>query len=212
MEALAGAARVVATTVGPYRRYGLPLVEACANAGTDYADLTGEVLFMRDTIDRFHAVAERTGARIVHNCGFDSIPSDIGTLLLHEAAGEELTDTTLVVRAMKGGPSGGTIASMTGQIDEMKSAPELGKVANDPYALSPDRSAEPDLGSERDIRTPVHDDELGMWLGPFVMAAVNTRVVRRSNALQGWAYGRRFRYREATGAGTGPSPARRRPG
>jgi short subunit dehydrogenase-like uncharacterized protein len=203
MRALAESTRVVATTVGPYRRYGIPLVDACASAGTHYADLTGEVLFMRDTIDRFHETAERTGARIVHNCGFDSIPSDIGTLLLHEAAGEELEDTTYVVRALKGGPSGGTLASLMGQIDDMKSSRELARLANDPYALSPDRSAEPDLGREGDIRGPVHDDELGTWLGPFVMAAINTRVVRRSNALQDWAYGRRFRYREATGLGDG---------
>ncbi|MDQ3742079.1 MAG: saccharopine dehydrogenase NADP-binding domain-containing protein [Actinomycetota bacterium] len=204
MKRLAGEARVVATTVGPYQRYGMPLVEACANAGTHYADLTGEVLFMRETIERCHAPAEKSGARIVHNCGFDSIPSDIGTLLLHREAGEELTDTTLVVRAMKGGPSGGTIASMTGQIDQMRSDRSLAKAAADPYALSPDREREPtDLGGERDIRGPVHDDDLGIWLGPFVMAAVNTRVVRRSNALQDYAYGRRFRYREATATGAG---------
>jgi short subunit dehydrogenase-like uncharacterized protein len=203
MRALAEQCRVVATTVGPYRRYGMPLVEACANAGTHYADLTGEILFMRETIDRFHAVAERSGARIVHNCGFDSIPSDLGVLLLHRAAGEQLEDTTLLVRAMKGGPSGGTLASMTGQIDDMRSSPELARVVRDPYALSPDRGAEPDLGRESDLRGPVHDDELGLWLAPFVMATINTRVVRRSNALQDWAYGPRFRYREATAMGSG---------
>ncbi|HEX8121793.1 MAG TPA: saccharopine dehydrogenase NADP-binding domain-containing protein [Solirubrobacteraceae bacterium] len=205
MKTLAESAKVVATTVGPYAKYGLPLVEACAKAGTHYADLTGEVLFMRETIDRFHDVAAQSGARIVHNCGFDSIPSDIGVLLLHEAAQEDLEDTTLVVRAMKGGPSGGTLASMTGQIDQMKSSPELKKVAGDPYALSPARDAEPDLGRESDILLPVHDDDLDQWLGPFVMAGVNTRVVRRSNALQEWAYGRRFRYREAMGMGAGPA-------
>ena len=203
LRALAESVEVVATTVGPYRKYGMGLVEACADTGTAYADLTGETLFMRETIDRFHATAERNGARIVHNCGFDSIPSDIGTFLLHQAAGEELEDTTLVVRAMKGGPSGGTIDSMKGQIDEMRKEGSLRKVAADPYALSPDRAAEPDLGNEADIQLPVYDDALGMWLGPFVMAGVNTRVVRRSNALQGHAYGRRFRYREATGMGDG---------
>ncbi|HEX8084921.1 MAG TPA: saccharopine dehydrogenase NADP-binding domain-containing protein [Solirubrobacteraceae bacterium] len=200
---LAESVKVVATTVGPYAKYGMPLVEACADTGTSYADLTGETLFMRQTIDRFHAVAERTGARIVHNCGFDSIPSDIGTFLLHEAAGEELEDTTLVVRAMKGAPSGGTIDSMRGQLDQIKADRSLRRLAADPYALSPDRDAEPQLGNEADIQMPVHDDDLGMWLGPFVMAGVNTRVVRRSNALQGWAYGRRFRYREAMGMGDG---------
>ena len=203
MKRLAESTRVVATTVGPYRKYGMPLAEACAAAGTHYADLTGEVLFIRETVERVHPVAEKSGARIVHNCGFDSIPSDLGVFLLHEAAGEDLEDTTLVVQALKGGPSGGTLASMTGMIDEIKSSPEQKKIAYDPYALSPDRSAEPDLGSERDIMAPVHDQDLDIWLAPFVMAAINTRVVRRSNALQGHAYGKRFRYREATGMGAG---------
>jgi short subunit dehydrogenase-like uncharacterized protein len=152
-------------------------------------------------------VAQGTGARIVHNCGFDSIPSDLGVLLLHEAAradgAGELEDTTLVVRSMKGGASGGTIASMKGQLDDMRAAPELRRLVEDPYALSPDRPAEPDLDGEADLRGPVHDEALGMWLAPFVMASINTRVVRRSNALQDWAYGRRLRYREAMGMGTG---------
>ena len=207
MRALAESTSVVATTVGPYLRYGLPLVEACAAAGIAYADLTGEVLFMRETTSRFHESAQRSGARIVHSCGFDSIPSDLGVLLLHEAARDDgagqLEDTTLVVRAMKGGASGGTIASATAQVDEMRADPGLRKVVNDPYSLSPDRANEPELGRQRDVGGPVHDDELGVWLGPFVMAVVNTRVVRRSNALQGWAYGRRFRYREATATGAG---------
>jgi short subunit dehydrogenase-like uncharacterized protein len=202
MKSLAQSCRVVATTVGPYAKYGMPLVEACAAAGTHYADLTGEVLFMRETIARCDGPAKASGARIVHNCGFDSIPSDLGTFLLHEEAGE-LEDTTLVVRAMKGAPSGGTLASMTGQIDEMRADPAQAKAAQDPYALSPDRGAEPDLGRQSDLRGPKHDDELGEWLAPFVMEGVNARVVRRSNALQDWAYGRRFRYREATGMGAG---------
>ena len=202
MKALAGRCRVVATTVGPYRKYGMPLVEACAQAGTDYVDLTGEVFFIRESIDRFHAVAQSSGARIVHCCGFDSIPSDLGVFLLHQEAGE-LTDTTFVVRGMRGGPSGGTLESMKGMIDEAKSDTDARRLAGDPYALSPDRTAEPDLGDESDLRMPVEDQELGQWLGPFVMAAINTRVVRRSNALQDWAYGRRFRYRETTAMGPG---------
>jgi short subunit dehydrogenase-like uncharacterized protein len=204
---LAASCRVVATTVGPYRRYGLPLVAACAQAGTDYVDLTGEVLFMRDTIERHDADAQRSGARIVHTCGFDSIPSDLGVLLLHEAAradgAGDLEDTTLVVRAMKGKASGGTIASLTGELDDSRANPAWRAVLEDPYALSPDRAAEPDLGREPGVRGPVHDDALGQWLAPFVMASINTRVVRRSNALQGWAYGRGLRYREAMGMGSG---------
>ena len=192
----------VATTVGPYRQYGVGLVEACAAAGTHYADLTGETLFMNETIERFDAPAKASGARIVHTCGFDSIPSDIGVLVLHEAAGE-LEDTTLVVRRIRGGVSGGTLASLKGMIDDVKRDRSLGKVLADPYALSPDRAAEPELGNEADLRGAEHSEELSTWFGPFVMATVNTRVVRRSNALTDWAYGRRFRYREVMDFGSG---------
>jgi short subunit dehydrogenase-like uncharacterized protein len=205
LAALARAPRVVATTVGPYSGQGLALVEACAAAGTHYADLTGEVMFVRDSIDRCHAVAASTGARIVHCCGFDSVPSDLGALLLHHAAraddAGDLQDTTLVVAALRGGISGGTVASLLGQQDEVRARPERRKVVGDPYALSPDRAAEPDLGDERDLDWASHDRDLRMWVGPWVMAGINTRVVRRSNALQDWAYGRRFRYREVTGFG-----------
>ena len=205
---LAGRARVLATTVGPYRRHGLAVIDACASAGTHYADLTGEVLFMREAIDRFDAVASRSGVRIVHSCGFDSIPSDLGVLLLHRAVAAdeagELEDTTLVVRAMKGGASGGTVASLKGVLDDARSDGQLARLLEDPYALSPDREAEPDLGPERDLRGVEHDQDLGLWLGPFVMGSINTRAVRRSNALQGWAYGRRFRYREVMGLGARP--------
>jgi short subunit dehydrogenase-like uncharacterized protein len=209
VAALARAARVVVSTVGPYRSQGLALVEACAAAGTDYADLAGEVLFIRDSIDRCHGIAAGAGARIVHSCGFDSVPSDLGTLLLHHAAragdAGDLQDTTLVVTALKGGLSGGTLASMLGQQDEMRASAERRRVVRDPYSLSPDRAAEPDLGDERDLDWVRYDGELRMWVGPFVMAGFNTRVVRRSNALQDWAYGRRFRYREVTGFGAGPA-------
>lgn len=211
LEKLALTTRVLATTVGPYRRYGLGVAGACASAGTHYADLTGEVLFMREAIDRFDAIAKKSGARIVHSCGFDSIPSDLGVLALHEAAAAdgtgELEETTLVVRAMKGGASGGTVASLKGTIDDARSDRRLARVLLDPYALSPDREAEPSLGAEGDMRTISHDQSLGMWIGPFIMGTINTRVVRRSNALQDWAYGRRFRYREVMGFGSGPLAA-----
>lgn len=178
---LAATTRALASTVGPYRRYGLPVVEACATAGTHYADLTGEVLFMRDAIDRFDDTAAASGARIVHSCGFDSIPSDLGVLVLHEAVtadgAGQLEDTTLVVRAMKGGASGGTIASLKGTVDDARSDRELARTVADPYALSPDRDAEPDLGPEPDLRGIQNDRELGMWIGPFIMGSINTRAV-----------------------------------
>jgi len=201
---MAEATRVLASTVGPYRRYGIPVVEACARAGTHYADLTGEVVFIRESIDRFHEQARGSGARIVHSCGFDSIPSDLGAMLLHEAAAGELEETTLVVRAMRGGASGGTLASIKLMLEDRKRDPALARLIDDPYALSPDRSAEPDLGPERDLLGVERDELAGGWVGPFVMAQFNTRVVRRSNALLGWAYGRKLRYREVTGFGGGP--------
>ncbi len=209
LAALARAAWVVVSTVGPYRAQGLALVQACAEAGTDYADLTGEVLFIRDSIDHCHDVAARSGARIVHCCGFDSVPSDLGVLLLHQAAcsddAGDLQDTTLVVTALRGGVSGGTLASLMGQQEEVRASAERRQVVQDPYALSPDRAAEPDLGREHDLNRSTYDGDLRMWVGPFAMAGINTRVVRRSNALQGWAYGRRFRYREVTGFGASPA-------
>ena len=208
VAALAKSARVVATTVGPYFKYGKSLVEACAAAGTHYADLTGEVLFMRWAIDAADAEARASGARIVHTCGFDSIPSDIGTLLLYEASQAgghgQLEETTFVAKAMRGGASGGTIDSARTTVDTLKKDPSSRRVLADPYALSPDRETEPDLGSERDSMKPLRDDRLGGWLAPFVMGSVNTRVVRRSNALQGHAYGRRLRYRELMLTGGGP--------
>ena len=208
---LAAAAHVVISTVGPYARYGRALAHACAATGTDYVDLTGEVLFVRDSVDRNHELARSTGARIVHSCGFDSIPSDLGVHLLWQqvqadGAGE-LTDTTLVVTSMSGGFSGGTIDSMRNQLDVVRTDRALRRVAASPYSLSPDRAAEPDLGRQEDMVTlkgQEVDPSLRGTLAPFVMASYNTRVVRRSNALRGWAYGRRFRYREAMSVGTSP--------
>jgi short subunit dehydrogenase-like uncharacterized protein len=208
MTALARSTVAVATTVGPYAKYGLPLVEACAKAGTHYADINGEVLFMRSAIDDYHEMAQASGARIVLACGFDSLPSDLGTLLLHDAAGE-LGATTLVVTEMRGGASGGTLATMRLVAEEVKADPAARAVVVDPYALSPDRDAEPDrvddyADDESDLTGAVNDPELG-WLGPFVMAQMNTRVVRRTNALLGYPYSTSFRYREAIGFGTGMS-------
>jgi short subunit dehydrogenase-like uncharacterized protein len=207
MTALARSTVAVATTAGPFAKYGLPLVAAGAKAGTPYADITGEVLFMRSAIDDYHEMAQASGARIVLACGFDSLPSDLGTLLLHEAAGE-LGATTLVVTEMRGRPSGGTLATMRLVAEEVGADPAARAVIVDPYALSPDRDAEPDrvdpdyADDESDLTGAVEDPELG-WLGPFVMGQMNTRVVRRSNALLGYPYSPAFRYREAIGFGRG---------
>ena len=206
MAELAAQTRVVGTTVGPYARYGLPLVEACAAAGTHYADLTGEVLFVRDAIARTDALARETGARIVHACGYDSIPSDLSTMLLAARAAADgaggLTDVRLVA-LLRGGLSGGTIDSARAQMEALQENPSLRRVAGDPFALSPDRAAEPDTRQPRDAGLPAQAPD-GRWTAPFVMAPFNTRIVRRSNALQGWAYGRRLSYGEVMGVGRGP--------
>jgi short subunit dehydrogenase-like uncharacterized protein len=205
LAALAAATRVVVTTVGPYARHGLPLVEACAGAGTHYADLTGEVLFVRRAIDATDAVARDTGARIVHACGYDSIPSDLSVLLLAERARADgaggLHDVQLVATA-RGGVSGGTVDSVRAQFEELGRDTTARRVVGDPYALSPDRDAEPDTRQPRDAGPPSRTPD-GRWTAPFVMAPFNTRVVRRSNALQDWAYGRGLRYGEVMGCGWG---------
>jgi short subunit dehydrogenase-like uncharacterized protein len=201
---LAAATRVVVTTVGPYAKHGLPLVEACARAGTHYADLTGEVLFVRKAIG-CDAMARESGARIVHSCGYDSVPSDLAVLLLHECAAADgaggLQDVRLVATA-RGGVSGGTVDSIRGQVDEVRRDADARRLAADPFALSPDRAAEPDTPQPPDAARPARGPD-GTWIGPFVMAPFNTRIVRRSNALQDWAYGRELRYGEVMGCGSG---------
>jgi short subunit dehydrogenase-like uncharacterized protein len=209
LEAMAPRTQVVVTTVGPYIKYGLPLVAACACAGTDYADLTGESTFIRQSIDQYHKRAVDTGARIVHSCGFDSIPSDLSVFALYRRAQEDqagqLTDTNLVVRAMAGGVSGGTVASMMEVMRTASADPEARRLLNDPYTLSPDRGAEPELGPQPDIRwrrgREIAPELDGYWTGAFVTAGPNTRIVRRSNALLDYVYGRRFEYAEQMSLG-----------
>ncbi|MBV8182107.1 MAG: saccharopine dehydrogenase NADP-binding domain-containing protein [Mycobacterium sp.] len=210
LDAMAAQTRVVVTTVGPYSRYGLPLVAACAAAGTDYADLTGEPPFIRDSIDLYHKQALDTGARIVHACGFDSIPSDLTVYALFRRAREdgagELLDTDLVVRSFAGGLSGGTLASMLEVLDAVSSDADVRRQFADPYTLTPDRNAEPELGAQPDLRwrrgRQIAPELTGLWTAGFMMAPANTRIVRRSNALQDWAYGSRFRYSEHMSLGS----------
>ena len=205
VDQLARRSRVVITTVGPFARYGMPLAEACAAAGTHYVDLTGEVLYHHDVIDRCDAAARESGARIVPSCGYDSVPSDLAVFELARVASENgdgtLTATTTYA-SMKGGMSGGTIASAMQQADDVAADPERRKIATDKFALSPDRAAEPS-GEFKDSMSVWHSDDLDAWVAPFIMASYNTRVVRRSNALLGHAYGDGFRYREVMKVGSG---------
>jgi short subunit dehydrogenase-like uncharacterized protein len=210
LDAMAAQTRVVVTTVGPYTRYGLPLVGACAAAGTDYADLTGEPPFVRDSIDLYHKQALDTGARIVHACGFDSIPSDLTVYALYRRAREdgagELGKTDFVLRSVSGGFSGGTIASAVEVLRTVSSDPDARRQFADPYTLTPDRGAEPELGAQPDLRwrrgRQIAPELTGLWTAGFAMAPTNTRIVRRSNALQEWAYGKRFRYSEHMSLGS----------
>jgi short subunit dehydrogenase-like uncharacterized protein len=211
LEALANSTGVVCTTVGPYAKHGSGLTAACAARGTDYCDITGEVQFVRDNIDKNHARARETGARIVHCCGFDSIPSDLGVYMVFDHArrhlGARLGDVNFFMGETKGGFSGGTVASLLNLVDEATKSRATRRLLGDPYALSPDRSREPSLGDERDQRGVRWSDDLHAWTAPFLMAAVNTRVVRRSNALLDYAYGDRFRYREVMSLPPGPKGA-----
>lgn len=207
---MAARTRVVVTTVGPYSRYGLPLVAACAAAGTDYADLTGEAMFVRQSIDDYHKEAVDTGARIVHACGFDSIPADMSVFALYRRAQQdgtgELGDTNFVLRGFSGGVSGGTVASMIEVFRASSNDPNTRRLFEDPYTLTPDRAAEPELGPQPDLPwrrgRDIAPELAGTWTSGFAMALYNTRIVRRSNALLDYAYGTRFRYAENMSVGS----------
>ncbi len=209
LEEMAARTRVVITTVGPYAKYGLPLVAACAKTGTDYCDLTGEATFVRQSIDDFHKQAIDTGARIVHACGFDSVPSDMTVYALFSRARQDnagdLLDTNYVLRDFAGGVSGGTIASMIELMRTASADADVRKMLEDPYTLTQDRGAEPEFGPQPDLPLrrgrDIAPELAGSWAGGFVMAPYNTRIVRRSNALLDYAYGRRFRYAEYMGTG-----------
>ncbi len=205
MRRLAQCTRVVLTTVGPYASYGSELVAACASNGTHYCDLAGEVQWMRAMIDRHLSRAVASGARIVPSCGFDSIPSDIGVFFLQNHAienyGAPCDEITLLVKAMKGGASGGTVASMLTAMDQARQDRDIKKILFDPYALNP--AGERDGPDGPDQVGVEFNADAGVWTGPFIMAAVNTRIVRRTNAVRGYPYGRDFRYREATITGSG---------
>jgi short subunit dehydrogenase-like uncharacterized protein len=207
IDAMVQRTAVVCTTVGPYALYGTVLVEACAKHGTHCCDLTGEVQWMVKTIEQFQTAAEASGAKIVHTCGFDSIPSDMGVYYLQQQMqkqfGQYAAEVKYRVGDTVGGVSGGTIASMMNMMEEARVDPGITEILKDPYSLNPPNMPRGEDG--QDQIGALYDLDFMQWTGPFVMAGINTRVVRRSNALMKYAYGQDFRYSEAMLMGNGPA-------
>ncbi|QHH95338.1 saccharopine dehydrogenase [Acinetobacter gyllenbergii] len=205
LDALCAQTRVVVSTVGPYALYGEPLIQACVNNGTDYCDLTGETQWIKQMITKYEAQAQQSGARIVHCCGFDSVPSDMGVYYLQQQAQQQFnapaTRVSMRVKTLKGGASGGTVASLINVVQEAAADPALRKDLLNPYILCPENHG----NTQRQIyiKTAKYDPDFNAWIAPFVMAAVNERVVQRSNALSGNAYGNNFSYNEAILTGEG---------
>lgn len=199
LDAIVARTKAICSTVGPFAKFGSELVAACVAGRTHYCDITGETHWIRKMIDRHHDAAREHETRIVPCCGFDSIPSDLGTHVLQQQAvlryGAPCQRVTLYVERTKGSLSGGTVASMANIMEEASRDQALRRLLADPYALNP----------EGERRGPDPRDDMGVgrapdgaWTAPFIMAAINTRVVRRSNALLGYPYGREFRYAERT--------------
>jgi len=199
LTAMVERTEVVCSTVGPYARYGTPLVAACAEAGTDYCDLTGEPQWMARVIEAYQASAEASGARIVHTCGFDSIPSDLGVWYLQQKMLEQYGVPAARVKGRigrtRGTASGGTVASIMHLMEEARKDPSIRRLVADPYSLYPAGVAPgrdgPDQTGAR------YDQDFRQWTAPFVLSATNSRVVRRSNAVLGFPWGEAFRYDES---------------
>lgn len=210
LRAMCSRAKVVISTVGPYALYGDKLVELCAETGTHYCDLTGEPQWIRKMQIRYEETAKKSGAMIVHCCGFDSIPSDLGVHFLQQQALKEFGQTCnkidMRVVKMKGGASGGTIASIINMVKEAAGDADLRRQLKDPYSLCP--SDHGFSARQHDVK-PTYDAEYKSWIAPFIMAAINTRVVHRSNAMSGNSYGSDFLYEEAMVTGKGGRGRRR---
>ena len=203
LDKMTRSARCILTTVGPYQLYGSKLVESCARNGTDYVDLTGEPGWMYEMINAHKETAQKSGARIVFSCGFDSIPFDLGVYFVQNAAKEKFGKPAPHVRgrvkAMNGEFSGGTIASLGATMSTLKEKPELIKVLANPFSLTEGFEGP----SQLDDSKPLLDEKMNMWLAPFVMAPINTKNIHRSNALLDHAYGEDFCYDEMMIAGEG---------
>lgn len=204
LKLLCSQTRVIISTVGPYALHGEPLIKVCAETGTDYCDLTGEVHWVKRMIERYEALAHQSGARIVPCCGYDSTPSDMGVYFLQQQArerfGQYCSSIHMRVKAAKGGVSGGTIASMLNLVKEASTDSALRKELANPYSICP--PADYPRPRQKPITSTAFDEEAKAWMAPFVMAAVNERVVQRSNALL--HYHKNFMYTEAMLTGKGP--------
>jgi short subunit dehydrogenase-like uncharacterized protein len=202
LQALMDQTRLVLTTVGPYQLYGNELVAACAKSGVDYVDLCGEPAWMRQMIDAHQATAQASGARIVFSCGFDSIPFDLGVFLLQnemrQRFGHPANRVRGRVRKMKGRFSGGTAASLKATMSAAAD-PAVMALLRNPFALTPGFEGPSQPAGNK----PMLDDALGLWVAPFVMAAINTRNLHRSNFLMGHPYGTDFVYDEMLVTGEG---------
>lgn len=195
--------KAIITTVGPYQLYGTGLVEACSMYGTDYVDLCGEPAWMRDTVRDFQAMAEKSGARIVHSCGFDSIPFDLGVFYTQVKAQKEFGETCSRIRGrvrkMKGTVSGGTAASFAETMKRAEKQPVILEWLKDPFSLTPGfKGAEQPHGDE-----PLEEKDINSWAAPFYMATINTKNIHRSNALLDLKYGKDFVYDEMWLTGPG---------
>jgi short subunit dehydrogenase-like uncharacterized protein len=197
LDRLTRGTRVICATVGPFALHGSALVAACVRNHTHYCDISGEIPWIRQSIDRHHETARATGTRIVHCCGFDAVPSDLGVLMLYEAMrtrGRQLSRVDAYLGDSRGRFSGGTAASLTLVLEAVRRDSSIRALMMDPYALDPERGHPgPDRPEARVIR---YESRLDGWVAPFLLSAINTRVVRRSNAITGFPYGRGFRYTE----------------
>ena len=198
LMALAESTRVVLTTAGPYQLYGDDLVAVCAAAGTDYVDLTGESNWIAKMMAAHEATAKARGARLMFSCGFDSVPFDLGVYFVEEEAkkrfGAYAPRVRGRVRAMNGGLSGGTMASGQATAAAIQKDPSLMAMMADPFALTPGFKGPP----QPDMNTAYEDKVTGSWVGPFMMAGINTKAVHRSNQLLGHRWGTDFQYDEMT--------------
>ncbi len=197
--------KVICTTVGPYAKYGSNLVSACVENRTHYCDLAGEVQWIRKMIDKHHEEANNNNTKIVNSCGFDSIPSDLGVYYIQKLAKSSKNQRAKLIEmrvaGAKGGISGGTYKSLSNVNKEANEDKEIFKVVINPYGLNP--IGEQEGLDKSDLQRIVFDKSSNSWIGPFIMAAINTKIVRRSNALSNYSYGKDFMYNEATLNGKG---------